>query len=287
MTDAVPPLVSTSWLAERLGRPGLIIADASYHLPHTGRDGRAEYLSAHLPGAVFFDVDGIKDEANPLPHMIPTPERFAAAMSELGISNEDHVVVYDAHGLMSATRAWWMLRIFGHDRVSILDGGLPKWRAENRAVTSDAIATKQRGNFVATFRPALVRSRSQMLANLATRKEQVVDARSGGRFEGTAPEPRAGLRGGHIPGSRSLPYDQLIDAALKTLRPPAELEAAFDAAGVERSRPVVCSCGSGVSAGVLAFGLFITGHRNAAIYDGSWAEWGLPGDTPVETGPAR
>jgi len=285
--DAAPALVSTSWLAQRLGQPGLIVADASYHLPHTGRDGRAEYLSAHLPGAVFFDVDAIKDEANPLPHMIPTPERFAAAMSDLGIGNDDHVVVYDAHGLMSATRAWWMLRIFGQDRVSILDGGLPKWRAENRAVTCETIVTNRHGKFVATFRPALVRSRSQMLGNLSTKKEQVVDARSGGRFEGTAPEPRAGLRGGHIPGSRSLPYDQLIEATQKTLRSRAELEAAFDAAGIDRSKPVVCSCGSGVSAGVLAFGLFITGHRDASIYDGSWAEWGLPGDTPVETGPAR
>ncbi len=287
MTDDVPPLVSTDWLAQHLGRPGLVVADASYHLPHTGRDGRAEFLTAHLPGAVFFDVDGIKDEANPLPHMIPGPERFAAAMAGLGIGNDDHVVVYDAHGVMSATRAWWMLRIFGHDRVSVLDGGLPKWRAEARAVTTGEVKPPGPARFNATFRPALLRSKAQMLAGLRARDQQVADARSSGRFEGTAPEPRAGLRGGHIPGSRNLPYDQLIDAAHKTLLPAAKLTAAFDAAGLDRTRPIVCSCGSGVSAGVLAFGLFVTGHRDAAIYDGSWAEWGLPGDTPVETGPAR
>ena len=287
MTDTPPPLVPTAWLAQRLGQPGLVVADASYHLPHAGRDGRTEYRAAHLPGAVFFDVDGIKDETNPLPHMIPAPARFAAAMDELGIGNDDHVVVYDAHGLMSAARAWWMLRLFGHDRVSVLDGGLPKWRAENRAVTAETTAVQRRGKFIAAFRPALVRSRTQMLTNLGARTEQVVDARSSGRFEGTASEPRAGLRGGHIPGSRNLPYDQLIDATHRTLRPAAEIAAAFDGAGLDRSKPVVCSCGSGVSAGVLAFGLFMAGHRDAAIYDGSWAEWGLPGDTPVDTGPAR
>ncbi|MBL8702564.1 MAG: 3-mercaptopyruvate sulfurtransferase [Alphaproteobacteria bacterium] len=286
MSQPVPPLVSTEWLASRLGTSGLVVADATYHLPNTGRDGRAEHLQAHLPGAVFFDVDGIKDASNPLPHMVPSADVFAAAMESLGIASTDHVVVYDAHGLMSAARAWWMLRLFGHDRVSILDGGLPKWRAENRAVESGPVS-RSRSRFTATFRPALLRDRAQMLANLATRAEQVVDARSAGRFEGTAPEPRAGLRGGHIPGSRSLPYDRIVDPATKGPLPAARIAAAFLDAGIDPSRPVVCSCGSGVSAGVLAFGLFLAGHRDAAIYDGSWSEWGLPGDTPVDTGPAR
>jgi thiosulfate/3-mercaptopyruvate sulfurtransferase len=286
MKDEVPPLVTTAWLADRLGAPGIVVADATYHLPNTGRDGRSEYLAAHLPGAVFFDVDGIKDTENPLPHMIPPPAGFAAAMESLGIADTDHVVVYDAHGLMSAARAWWMLRTFGHDRVSILDGGLPKWRAESRALESGEVI-RPRARFAARFRPELVRSRAQMLANVATRAEAVVDARSAGRFEGTAPEPRAGLRGGHIPGSRSLPYDRLVDPVSKSVRAPEEIAAAFAAAGVDRSRPIVCSCGSGVSAAVLAFGLYLTGTRDAAIYDGSWSEWGMPGETPVETGGAR
>lgn len=286
MKDEVPPLVTTSWLAERLGKPGIVVADATYHLPNTGRDGRGEYLTAHLPDAVFFDVDGIKDKSNPLPHMIPPAAEFAAAMEALGIADTDHVVVYDAHGLMSAARAWWMLRLYGHDRVSVLDGGLPKWRAENRPMASGEVA-RARSRFAAKFRPDLVRSKAQMLANVAARGETVIDARSAGRFEGTAPEPRAGLRGGHVPGSRSLPFDRLVDPASKSVRPPEEISRAFAEAGVDRAKPIVCSCGSGVSAAVLAFGLFLTGTRDAAIYDGSWSEWGMPGETPVETGPAR
>lgn len=286
MTDAAAPLVTTDWLAQRLGAAGLVVADATYHLPNTGRDGRSEHLVAHLPGAVFFDVDAIKDPGNPLPHMIPSPQDFTAAMESLGIGSDDHVVVYDAHGLMSAARAWWMLRLYGHDRVSILDGGLPKWQAEGRALEPGAVA-RPRARFIPRFRPELVRTKAQMLANLAAQAETVVDARSTGRFEATAPEPRAGLRGGHIPGSRSLPFDRLVDPVSKTVRPISEIASAFDAAGVVRDRPIVCSCGSGVSAAVLAFGLHLLGARDAAIYDGSWSEWGMPGDTPVETGPAR
>lgn len=286
MTSTIPALVSTQWLSTRLGSAGLVVADASYHLPNAGRDARREYLASHIPGAVFFDVDGIKDVGNPLPHMVPTAAVFATAMQELGIGSDDHVVVYDAHGLMSATRAWWMLRLFGHDRVSILDGGYPKWRAENRPTQAGNV-TRPKARFNASMRPNLLRDRAQMLANVAARTEQVVDARSAGRFEGTAPEPRAGLRGGHIPGSRSLPYDKLVDATTKGPLPPEKIAAAFRDAGIDAAKPIVCSCGSGVSAGVLAFGLFLTGHRDAAIYDGSWSEWGLPGDTPVDTGPAR
>lgn len=286
MTDATPPLVTTDWVADRLGAADVVIADASYHLPNTGRDGRSEYAAAHLPGAVFFDVDGIKDASDPLPHMVPSESVFAAAMAELGIGSGDHVVVYDSHGLMSAARAWWLLRLFGHERVSVLDGGLPQWRAESRALET-GVAMRPRSRFDATLRPTLLRRRAQMVANLAARAEQVVDARSAGRFEGTAPEPRAGLRGGHIPGSRSLPYDRLIDPATKRVLPPARIAELFRAAGLDLAKPIVCSCGSGVTAGVLAFGLYLAGHATASIYDGSWSEWGLPGDTPVETGPAR
>lgn len=286
MTRDVPPLVTTDWLAQRLGAPGVVVADATYHLPNTGRSGHAEYLAGHIPGAVFFDVDGIRDESDPLPHMLPSADAFSAAMSRLGIANGDHVVAYDAHGLMSAARAWWMLRVFGHERVSLLDGGLPKWRREGRPLEPGEVR-REAGRFGAVLRPELVRAKRDLLANLDSRREQVVDARSAARFEGSAPEPRAGLRGGHIPGSRSLPYDALLDREHRTVLSPERIGAAFDAAGIDRTRPVVCSCGSGVTAAVLAFGLFLTGKDDAAVYDGSWSEWGLPGDTPVETGKAR
>lgn len=285
MLDPIPPLMSTAALAARLGEAGLVVADATYHLPNTGRDAGREYLDAHLPGAVFFDVDAIKDPSNPLPHMIPSVADFSRAMSGLGIGSQDHVVVYDAYGLMSAARAWWILRVFGHDRVSILDGGLPKWRAENRPLEAGNVV-RPAARFEGLFRPALVRDKSWMLDNLATHADCVVDARASGRFTGTVPEPRPGLRGGHIPGSRSLPFDRLIDPLDKTVKQPRELAASFAEAGVDIAGPVTCSCGSGVTACVLAFGLFLVGNPNAAVYDGSWSEWGLPGDTPIETGPA-
>jgi thiosulfate/3-mercaptopyruvate sulfurtransferase len=285
MHDPIPPLMSTDALAARLGEAGLVVADATYHLPNTGRDAGREYLGAHLPGAVFFDVDAIKDPSNPLPHMIPSGIDFSRAMSGLGIGSQDHVVVYDAYGLMSAARAWWLLRVFGHDRVSILDGGLPKWRAENRPLEAGHVM-RPAARFESLFRPALVRDKSWMLDNLATRADCVVDARAAGRFAGTMPEPRPGLRGGHIPGSRSLPFDRLIDPRDKTVKPPQDLAVSFAEAGVDIASPVTCSCGSGVTACVLAFGLFLLGNPDAAVYDGSWSEWGVPGDTPIETGPA-
>ena len=221
MAEQVPPLVQSDWLATRLGAQGIVVVDATYHLPNAGRDARAEHAQAHLPGAIFLDVDAIRDEANPLPHMVPAPSAIAAAKA-LGIGNDDHVVAYDAHGLMSAARAWWLLRLFGHDRVSILDGGLPKWKAEGRPLEA-GIASRPATSFAASFRPALLRTKAQVLANISRAAETVVDARSAGRFEGTAAEPRAGLRGGHIPGSRSLPFDRLVDPKSKTVLPPEEL----------------------------------------------------------------
>jgi thiosulfate/3-mercaptopyruvate sulfurtransferase len=286
MAEQVPPLVQSDWLATRLGAQGIVVVDATYHLPNAGRDARAEHAQAHLPGAIFLDVDAIRDEANPLPHMVPAPSAFAAAMGTLGIGNDDHVVAYDAHGLMSAARAWWLLRLFGHDRVSILDGGLPKWKAEGRPLEA-GIASRPATSFAASFRPALLRTKAQVLANISRAAETVVDARSAGRFEGTAAEPRAGLRGGHIPGSRSLPFDRLVDPKSKTVLPPEEIARAFAAAGVDPAGRVACSCGSGVTACVLAFGLFLLGNRDVAVYDGSWSEWGAAADTPVEAGPAR
>ncbi len=280
----VSPLVSTQWLAERLGRPGIAVIDATYHLPNVPRDARAEYAREHIPGAQFFDVDRISDPGSDLPHMLPRPEGFARAVETLGIGSDDHVIAYDSYGLMSAARPWWMFRVFGHDRVSVLDGGLPKWKREGHPVTGEPSRVSPGKRLGARFRPDLVRSKQQLIENLATQAEQVLDARAAGRFQGTAPEPRQGLRSGRIPGSRNLPFNRLLDPADQTMLPEETLKQLFREAGIDPSKPVVTSCGSGVTACVLALGLERIGARHVAIYDGSWSEWGLPGDTPVETG---
>ena len=275
-------LVDTAWLAKHLGDPDLRVVDATYFLPSQGKNARAEFEARHIPGAVFFDIDEIADTSKPLPHMLPTPEKFASRMRKLGIGDGNRVVVYDAHGLMSATRAWWMLRIFGHDDVALLDGGLPKWLAEGHA-TEDGPPHPRERHFTARFDHSQVRDKAQLLANLKTKREQVLDARAAGRFTGREPELWPGRRSGHIPGSHNLPYTELLDPANKTLLPAERLAAKFRDAGIDLKRPVVTSCGSGVTATVLAFGLHLIGHRDVAVYDGSWAEWGLPGNTPVET----
>jgi thiosulfate/3-mercaptopyruvate sulfurtransferase len=274
-------LVSTEWLAAHLNDPNVRVVDATYHLPTAKRDPRAEYVAEHIPGAAFFDVDGISDPTTDLPHMIPKPADFAAAVSALGIGNDQHVICYDSYGLMSAARAWWMFRLFGHDKVSVLDGGLPKWKREGRPVDNKP-RVPAKSSFVAQFRPDLVRSKTDVKANIASKAAQVLDARSAGRFAGKDPEPRAGLRGGHIPDSRNLPYNQLVGSD-NTVLPAAELKAKFSAAGIDPNRPVITSCGSGVTACVLFLGLHLIGADKVAVYDGSWSEWGLPGDTPVVT----
>jgi thiosulfate/3-mercaptopyruvate sulfurtransferase len=277
-------LVSTEWLAAHLGAPDLRIVDGTFTLPGVTPTGQELYLARHIPGAVFFDIDDIADEHNPLPHMLPTPEKFSAQMRKLGLGDGHKIVVYDSAGLSSAGRPWWMLRVFGHQDVAILDGGLPKWQAEGRPVTDDIPALRER-HFTARLNTLLVRDKEQMLGNLTAQREQVIDARSRPRFEGSAKEPRAGLRSGHIPGSLNLPFDELTDRQTRTLRPAEVLAARFAAAGLERGKPVVASCGSGVTACALAFGLHLLGWPDAAVYDGSWSEWGLPGDTPIATGP--
>ena len=274
------PLVSTEWLAAHLRDPDLRVVDGTWHLPHLERDARAEFGEAHIPGAVFFDVDAIADKSTSLPHMIPSEAEFADAVGGLGIGSSDRVVVYDLRGVISAARVWWTFRAFGHDAVTVLDGGLRKWRAEGHPVESGTSAPPRRP-FTAKLRPELVRNLTQVRANLSSHQEQVVDARSQGRFVGTEPEPRAGLRGGHIPGSVNLPYDQLYrpDA---TLLPPNDLRRVFEAAGVDLGKPIVTTCGSGVTASVLALGLYVAGRPDVAVYDGSWSEWGGRVDTPVE-----
>ena len=277
MMDA---LVSTEWLAKHLGEPDLRIVDGSWHMPQAKRDPAREFGEAHLPGAVFFDIDRIADTTSGLPHMLPSADVFARAVGALGIGDGDRVVVYDSRGVVSATRVWWTFRVFGHDAVAVLDGGLPKWRAESRPIASGAAAPSPR-RFTARLRRELVRDLAEMKTNIAARRDQVVDARSRGRFLAIEPEPRPGLRGGHIPGSRNLPYDELY-AADGTLRPVAELRPAFEAAGVDLSRPIVTTCGSGITASVLAFALHQVGRPDAAVYDGSWTEWAGAADTPIE-----
>jgi thiosulfate/3-mercaptopyruvate sulfurtransferase len=272
--------VSTEWLAAHLDDPRVRVVDGTWHMPQLQRDPRREFGEEHIPGAVFFDIDGIADRDTSLPHMLPSAAQFERQVGELGISNADLVVVYDLRGVISAARVWWTFRAMGHDRVAVLDGGLRKWRAEERAIESGPAKVPQR-RFKARLRRDLVRGLQQVRRNISSRREQTLDARSRGRFAGTEPEPRAGLRGGHIPGSVNLPYDMLYrpDA---TLLPPDGLRQAFAAAGVDLGKPVVTTCGSGITASVLALGLHLVGHKKVAVYDGSWTEWAGHADTPVE-----
>jgi thiosulfate/3-mercaptopyruvate sulfurtransferase len=279
-------LVSTEWLAAHLSDPHVRVLDSSFKQPGITPTARQDYDSGHIPGAVFFDIDDVAQPGTSLPHMIPSAELFARKMAERGIGNDDRVIVYDANGLSSAGRAWWMMRLFGHDNVALLDGGLPKWKAEGRPLETTAPPIPQR-QFTARFRPELVRDVAAIRANLASHAEQVVDARAVGRFDGTAEETWPGRRRGHIPGSRNLPFDVVTDPKTKQLRSAEELQRLFAEAGVALDKPIVTSCGSGVTACALAFGLHLIGRSDVAIYDGSWSEWGLPGDTPIETGPAR
>ena len=235
---------------------------------------------------MFFDIDDICGPGTSLPHMIPSADLFAQKVGALGIGDDDRVVVYDSAGLSSAGRAWWMLRLFGHHDVAILDGGLPKWKAEGRSLDA-AVSRPPRRRFTARFDSSLVRGKRALIDNLATHREQVVDACAAGRFDGTVPEARPGLRSGHIPGSRNIPYEHVTDPRTRQLKSAEELTRLFRDAGVTLDRPIVTSCGSGVTACALAFALHLIGHPGAAVYDGSWSEWGLPGDTPIETGPAR
>lgn len=276
----LPSLVDVDWLHEHLEHPRLRVLDASWHLPGSGRDGAAEFRAGHIPGAAFFDIDRIADPDSPLPHMLPSAKRFAAEVGALGVGSDAAVVVYDSHGLFSAARAWWMFRAFGHERVAILNGGLPAWRARGLPLETGAAAPGP-ARYRARLDPGAVRSLAALQANLETGAEQLVDARPAGRFAGDEPEPRPGLRRGHIPGASNVPFDRVTDPETRRMRPPEALRGLF--AHLDQ-RPVVCSCGTGVTACVLAFALHRLGRDDVAVYDGSWAEWGGREDTPVATG---
>ncbi len=275
------PLVSTAWLNDRLGAEDLVVIDASWYLPAENRDPWGDYLDGHIPGAVFFDIDAISDPSSGLPHMLPPAARFGAEMGSLGISHESRIVVYDTAGLFSAPRVWWTFQAFGADKVAVLDGGLPRWRAEARPLDSGD-AFRPPSFFEARMLAGAVVDAVAVGAALAQAGSQVVDARAAARFRGDAPEPRPGLRAGHMPGARNLPFDRLIEGG--RLAPPDSLRARFAEAGVDLDRPVITTCGSGVTAAVLSFALANLGKSDVALYDGSWAEWGGREDLPVARG---
>jgi thiosulfate/3-mercaptopyruvate sulfurtransferase len=280
-------LVDTDWLASRLDAPDLIVLDASLHLPTTGRDAKAEYQVAHIPGAVFFDIEDISDEKNPLPHMLPSTTKFASRVKKMGIGDGMRIVVYDSEGLYSAARAWWMFRVMGHDDVAVLNGGLKKWKAEGRAVEDGAPPRRTERHFTPRFHAELVRDAADVKTLIGDKTTQIVDARAAGRFEGRDADPRPGLRKGHIPTSRNVPFASLLNPD-GTLKPAPELSAIFAKAGVDTGKPVVTTCGSGVTAGVVALALALLGRPDAAVYDGSWVEWGVENNgLPVATGPAQ
>jgi len=286
MSD-VDPLVSTAWLADHLQDPGVRILDASYFVAGGVAEARRLYDEAHIPGAVFLDIDAFADTGKAKIHAFPTAAIFADKAGKLGVGNHHHVVAYDRlGGTCAAARAWFMFRTFGHDKISVLDGGFDKWSAESRPLTRD-VPNPTPQLFQARERPGRVMDKSQVLANIQAGGFQVLDARSKGRFEGSEPEPRAGLRGGRIPASCNLPFANLIDPSTKTWKDPTALRQTFAAAGIDLSKPLTTTCGSGVSACALAFGAHLAGKADTVIYDGSWVEWGADGGLPVETGPVR
>jgi thiosulfate/3-mercaptopyruvate sulfurtransferase len=276
-------LTETDELARELDAPDLVIIDASWHMPAENRNAHEEYLAEHIPGAIFFDIDEIADTKSGLPHMLPPPEKFSSRMRSMGIGDGSRIVVYDSSGLFSAARVWWTFRVMGVDDVSVLNGGLPKWKREGLPLESGPARSRTARHFTARRNLDLVRDVGDIKALLKDRSAEIVDARAADRFAGKAPEPRPGLRSGRIPGSHNLPFAKLLnkDGTLKTA---PEIERLFEEAGVDLSKPVVASCGSGITASVLALGLAEIGHRRAAVYDGSWSEWGADQNLPIETG---
>ena len=276
-------LTETDQLARELDAPDLVIIDATWHMPGEGKDARAEYIEEHILGALFFDIDEIADTKSALPHMLPPPEKFSSRMRSMGIGDGSRIVVYDRAGIYSAARVWWTFRVMGVEDVSVLNGGLPKWKREGRPLESGEPVLRTTRHFTARRNADLVRDVSDIKALLKDKSAELVDARSPERFSGKAAEPRPGLRSGHIPGAHNVPYAKLLNAD-GTLKSPREMESLFHDAGVDLHKPLVTSCGSGVTASVLALALAELGHRRTAVYDGSWSEWGADQSLPIETG---
>ncbi len=281
MQSEKPFFVSPEWLAARLDDSSVKIVDGSWYLPDHNRDAKAEYEAEHIPGAVFFDIDAVADASTGLPHMIPSPEEFARVVGDMGISDQDTIIVYDGHGLFSAPRVWWTFRTFGAKHVFILDGGLPAWKAEGMPLTS-APSNPARKVFEPRVDAARIVSKSEMLEHVNSGTAAIADARPAARFAGTAPEPRPGLRGGHMPGAASVPSGLLVNEG--RLKSPSEIEEIFKQQRLDLTGDVITTCGSGVTAAILSLALESIGHKDHALYDGSWAEWGVPGDTPVVLG---
>jgi len=279
-------IVETDWLAAHIDAPDLVIFDGSWHLPHLNRDPKAEYLEGHIPGALFFDIDDLSDEKSDLPHMLPSTVKFASRMKKMGVGDGTRIVVYDADGLYSAARVWWTFRAMGHGDVAVLNGGLKKWKAEGRPLEDGPPMKRSERHYTPRLNADLLRDIDDIRALLRRPTELIVDARSPGRFAGTEPEPREGLRGGHIPGSRNVHYELLLNED-GTFKSNDEIAKIFADAGVDPHHPVVTTCGSGVTAAIISLGLAVLGQTNAAMYDGSWAEWGQDNGLPIETGPAR
>jgi thiosulfate/3-mercaptopyruvate sulfurtransferase len=283
MATQTDPVVSCAWLAERLDAPDIRVIDATWFLPGDGRDAKALYAARRIPGAIFFDIDEIADKGTTLPHMLPKPEKFASRMKAMGVGDGARVVVYDSQGLFSAARVWWTFRVMGHEDVSVLDGGFPAWERGGFPIESGAPQTRTPRHFTPRFRADLVRDLADMRRAVEGGNPPILDARPGPRFKGEAPEPRAGLRSGHMPGAKSVPSGSLVDAN-GSLKSADDLKLIFSEAGADTSQPAICTCGSGVTAAIIALALARLGRWDASIYDGAWAEWGALGDdAPVAT----